>query len=315
MKPSLEIILFYLAAMELLCCCLPALADPCSSEAGGGVSYFRGGGQQLKPCPSESGSFLRILLATVPRSGTTYTLNMLREATGLATGTVYEEPNTVWDDRSQSYQQLCVREGWCGVENNMTSRPVRVPTGHEPSIVKTHFPFQWPEVLDTDCFSAVLMPVRHPFDNYIAFLSWVEEQVAYTWNATDEPKGKILHFRIEQPFERFAKLWSLHHAYWRAEARTRGVPLLEYRYEDLCSQPEKVMEEVLRFTGYKARSPSFETKWRGDACWLRHLWDAPWVEGIVTRAEVKHVLAQYESQLKYYGYCNELLKEWLEQVD
>lgn len=178
-------------------------------------------------CQANDTSYERIFFLTVPRSGNTFSRMLLENLTGISTDSVYDVEG-IFSNRSTSYGRPCGKTNDC-------DRIHRSSQG-DMVIIKTHFPFMYPEFDERECVSKILMTIRHPVDNYLAWASF-------------EGKGRIqsLTFRNSMNFKKYFQLWEAHHTYWHAFASRKKVPLLQYRYEDLCQQPEEVFRKVSAF--------------------------------------------------------------------
>ena len=115
----------------------------------------------------------RIVLSTVPRSGNGWIRGLLEGATGLATESVFPEPDAIYSNRSRAYGKGC---GWLN-----DCEHVRRSRGDEPVVVKTHFPFVTKEGIDIKGYirrgvsdagdaSYLILAVRNPLDNYDAWM-------------------------------------------------------------------------------------------------------------------------------------------------
>lgn len=208
--------------------------------------------QSINLCSETFGApmkFPRIWLPTVPRSGNTISRFLLENLTDISTESVYQDEGTTYSNRSGAYGRDCGHIGYCD--------RIHRSTKDQLVIIKTHFPFMHPEFDENDCVSRILMTIRHPVDNYLAW-------AYYKGNG----EKNTLDFR-KQNFRDFYKLWQIHHTYWHAFASRRQIPLLQFRYEDLCRSPETVFSRVsaflsLPFKGEYSASSKFKD------CFLRN---------------------------------------------
>jgi len=201
-------------------------------------------------CGTGTNTFPRVLQPTVPRSGSSFSRRLVENLTGIATEAVYEEGGT-FSNRTQASGRECGLTGDCD--------RVHRSYGNELVLIKTHFPFMQPEFDEKDCVSKILMTVRHPLDNYFAL-------------ALTSGKGKTiqtLQFRDNMNFEKYFDLWEAHHNYWHAFASRMNVPLLQYRYEDLCQHPEIVMKKVSRFLSVQFKG-DYNHSSKFNDCFLRN---------------------------------------------
>eukprot|EP01084_Bolivina_argentea_P019889 36979_1 len=187
----------------------------------------------------DDAGFCRVMMATVPRSGSTWFRQVLEKVTGLRTCSVYSERHK---NRGNS-TFLPSRKCWVSVEScgasaiamqggvNRTDIPTgcrktRIPIGDDPILVKSHLPFQsiWRDSnvqLSTIC--AVILIVRNPIDVYIA------ERNYSASNAL--------------PFKEYITQWAAHNTYWLNEVK--DLPIIVTRYEDFLMRPAQTLEKIL----------------------------------------------------------------------
>lgn len=243
----------------------------------------------LRPCGSDQ-QYARILFPTVPRSGSSMTRALLENATSVATGAVYWEGGR-WNEQARAFIHEC--------GGNRDCERVHVSNGSEPMVIKSHYPFlgQQDAAFGNDCVSAIVMTVRHPLDNYIAWMTFLARQ------KTDQPLNgdtliDVKKIRDGFTFAAFVKLWQQHHTFWHAFAVRHSIPLLQVRYEDICAEPKSSMRRVLDFlsvfknvdmTRVPATSPF------GQDCVLRNVRKYPEVAALVTQDELDTELGKMKS--------------------
>jgi hypothetical protein len=106
-------------------------------------------------------------------------------------------------------------------------------------------------------------------------------------------------------FPAFSDLWAAHHTFWHAYARKYNIPLLQYRFEDLCQDPNAVMKEVAEFT----RTLNDETDLNlsgasgfvAGECVLRNL-DAPKARAMFAPADAVAAWERHAALMSGFGY-------------
>eukprot|EP00040_Diaphanoeca_grandis_P021096 m.112324 g.112324 ORF g.112324 m.112324 type:complete len:373 (+) comp28186_c0_seq1:213-1331(+) len=256
----------------------------------------------------------RIILATVPRSGNGWIRGLLEASTRLTTGSVYREPDSVYDEYTEAFQTAC---GWlkmCDVARSPTSQD------NNPMVVKTHFPFlqrndQNSTSLSTvkDRVPYVIIGVRNPLDNFDAWQRYIQKKLP---GNAPEKQSEYPHRTLRE----FVTAWATHHKYWFHVE----VPVTVYRYEDLVESPINVLMRALKASGLwdlqniryvdllkvsRINSlRSYQRKQVGT--------DIGAMDDIVNSylkyeaADIKWVLDTYEEELDRYGY-RQLYSWWL----
>lgn len=262
--------------------------------------YIEFARQTDRSCEWNGNRFEKYFFATVPRSGSSLTRVMFESCSGLATETVFENegcptlccrPANVWHNRSQAYGCTC-EDTSCGVH-----RPVL----QEASLVKTHFPFSGNSAGDgtgrvvdisgQQCLSGVLLTVRHPLDNYIAWATFHSAQIGFE------------AFRAQHSLLDFFKHWTQHHAYWHTYAKLNGINLMQFRFEDLIANPYLVIQRIQTFMNLTVLcSPADEvfTSIHGDAK-MRNLQE-PLAYALFSHQELSTAMISVDAMLKFYGY-------------
>eukprot|EP00048_Salpingoeca_helianthica_P001092 m.46514 g.46514 ORF g.46514 m.46514 type:complete len:358 (-) comp11140_c0_seq2:30-1103(-) len=187
---------------------------------------------------------MRMVLATIPRSGNGWLRGLIEAAIGVGTLSVFPEEGAVYDARTQAYGPDC---GWLG-----DCALVHAPREGDPLIVKTHFPFTTLDnkadlmrrgLSDAGAHVAYLfLPVRNVLDNHEA---WVRYNRQRHGNAS---------FPVSTLRE-FAAAWAEHHDFWFS----LGAPCFTYRYEDLVDNPLAILVRMLKTSGLWARYALSET--------------------------------------------------------
>lgn len=278
-----------------------ASLGPGAPRIGPAKAFFATGNQRL--CNNNaSWQFARVKLATVPRSGGQLGRTVLESSTGVATEVeVKESPDDVYSDLSNAWAAPC------GILKNCTE--VKRSDGAEPVIVKTSFPYMVPDPPKDECVSAVITTIRHPLDNYFAYLRYRVDQMEQL--PTDGPNRlplrvfpsrEAVNNGTLETFKKFADKWAGHHNYWRTYARQRGIPLLQIRFEDMCGNPEGMGRALASFVA-NTTIPAVKmvSGVPPTDCVLKNLKDATW-KALLSRVEVERVLAEHVELLDWFGY-------------
>lgn len=229
-----------------------------------------------------NGSFVgeRILFPTVGRSGDTLFRPLYTIASALPTAAVYKGKRRRWNGDVQAW----------------------VETSHEEPnssqlIVKSHFPFSGERKSEFSCVSRVLLMTRHPVAN---FLDWLQHK-----GNLAQPKNSAL--RRGDDFLTFLKAWIKHHSYWSKFAITHGIPLLQFRFEDLCRHPCFTLQRILNFAKVKKSTEASTTqitrftlefcKRRAKPYTLEHL-----SKSMKQKLSRNHPLSQYRRMLENFHY-------------
>ena len=190
----------------------------------------------MRPSGCEHGSYDIVVLATFPRSGTTWTQKAWEAATGLAAEDVYDGGGRINASNHGSWYAL--------------SEGVRVRQGDESAFVKSHF-CDWgcppPAYGPRRCIVArVVHMIRNPFDQAIALFY-------FSVNGAPSPvlpmesdvrvllRGRTAPFTqsLQAAWLQFATNSTRTFARWhfRASIAFRERPVLFVRYEDLTADP------------------------------------------------------------------------------
>jgi len=247
----------------------------------------------------------RTVFPTVPRSGNHLYRILLENATGKATGSVYSDSAGIWNERTRAF------EFECGILGNC-SQVTREPSSSW-TIVKNHFPYTYfPDIPAEECASGILMTVRHPLDNFLAWHHWGQEFLE--GRNTDLVKDDRRPLGTSQrgnwsSLERMTAGWDRQISYWKGYAAWKGVPLLVVRYEDLCEPRNwKAVTDLAIDLAEHGRVPSNPAKSAAkmvttdsERCLLSNL-RTPIYRAHVTKNEVDSILALYRDRLEAFGY-------------
>lgn len=169
----------------------------------------------------------RLYLATYPRSGNHWMRYLIEEATGIATSSVYRDPDPM------HLAQIFPWGGYCcegGYEGN-----ARYPMAGEMAVIKTHDPALPPQQFDRLPSEQVLRIVRNPVDSIYSW--YVYEQNVFHQSIED--------FLPREMLLRGIRTWSRFQTHWDCQ---EGVVTIYY--EDLYQDPARYLKIALDATGY-----------------------------------------------------------------
>lgn len=199
----------------------------------------------------------RAYLASFPRSGNGWVLELIEEATGIAISSVYPGPD---------HPQLppCILGPWGGYYHRPAkNQPFKDPSEEIPFVVKTHFPSL--KKMPFDCLPHFLTIrlIRHPIDSFYSYYIW--KQNLKTWNSNkDIQKKEPFHIwskknKITNPYIPISDLkesitsWKEFQMYWDVQEN-----VLTIRYEDLYENPKHYLQMMLNAIGYSVSQEDIE---------------------------------------------------------
>jgi hypothetical protein len=172
---------------------------------------------------------------------------------------------------------------------------------------------------ESECISAIVKPVRHLLSNWLGWLEFrayirlnerSTTRVSYDMKASgDLSELKSVIEEENWSLSKFASRWSLHHQYWRDYAEKHGVPLVEWRYEDMCSNSQPFSMLLMNVLRYNVDYPAAVFNHLGkpeDSCWAGKLLDSGLISALVSPEEKQEVFEKYGDQLRLYGFCDEM---------
>lgn len=171
----------------------------------------------------------RVYLASFPRSGSHWLRELIEEATGVATGSVYCDSDPQHLPDPFPWQAYYPEKGY---EGNR-----RLPNHDEIVMVKTHFPALLPGVdFDMVPFTKAVCVIRDPFDAFFSF--WI--YVGGNPNELFPPYPDIVTARsYSGRLIQFVQYWEQYQN------------VIFVRYEDLYAHPYKVLKALLTDIGYE----------------------------------------------------------------
>ncbi len=204
----------------------------------------------------DDAGFCRVMMATVPRSGSTWFRQVLEKVTGLRTCSVYSERHK---NRGNS-TFLPSRKCWVSVEScgasaiamqggvNRTDIPTgcrktRIPIGDDPILVKSHLPFQsiWrnSNVRFVNLNVNFLHHYSYPQLCIVVVALWLYQVQLSTICAVILIVRNPIDVYIAErnysasnalPFKEYITQWAAHNTYWLNEVK--DLPIIVTRYED-----------------------------------------------------------------------------------
>ena len=162
----------------------------------------------------------RVYLTSYPRSGNHWMRYLIEEATGIATGSVYPDPDPT--HRLMPWGAYWPEGGY---EGNRRS-----PQANEIMVLKTHAPALDLTPFDRHRKQKAVRIVRHPVDAF------------WSWNANiGLPEPLVM---TDDYLTLYIFRWRLFETYWNKQPNT-----LTIRYEDLFQDPYPVLKAVLEHCG------------------------------------------------------------------
>lgn len=193
----------------------------------------------------------RVYLATYPRSGNHWMRYLVEEATGIATGSTYIDPDP---------QHLSAAFPWGGFScDHGYEGHCRYPAEGEVALIKTHFPamhLSWFEKLP---YRFAIRIIRHPVDCFYSQYLW-ERNFSHRTAATYIPRKRL---------KKYIRAWRRFQNYWDSAEN-----VLTLRYEDLVQNPLPYLNLVLEKTGYKVEPKDVEraiAKYPPEGKFFKHL--------------------------------------------
>ncbi len=202
-------------------------------------------GQLSAEAPPHTQWKKRVYLTSYPRSGNHWLRYLIEEATGLATSSVYFDPDPPHE--LAPWSAFTTRNGYEGTR--------RGPSYDEVVVIKTHYPALG--ITDYDLlepYKAVRI-VRHPVD---AFASW---------HLSTRPQNppEISEYRLAQ----YIHYWRLYEDFWN-----NNTDVYTIRYEDLYQNPFPVLKGVLSYMGFRVPDQNIHravTRYAPEGGLLKHL--------------------------------------------
>jgi hypothetical protein len=169
----------------------------------------------------------RVYLATYPRSGNHWMRYLIEEATGIATSSVYRDPDPMHLDQIFPWGGYCCAGGYEGHS--------RYPVEGEPVVVKTHFPVLPMQLFDNLPSDCVLRIVRHPVDSIYSW--YVYRQLSYN--------RPVEHYIPRDTLLEGIHAWQLFQSYWDQQQK-----VITIYYEDMYQNPVDALSSALDAIGY-----------------------------------------------------------------
>eukprot|EP00043_Microstomoeca_roanoka_P003830 m.46018 g.46018 ORF g.46018 m.46018 type:complete len:407 (-) comp12217_c0_seq4:179-1399(-) len=281
-----------------------------------------------KSCRCRPGHSLlpRIVFASVPRSGNSWTRKIIELATGLATETVFPETFTIASPANASerltrqsdlnpltglYGSGCGIVHACGEVHRVTKGSVVTKT-HSPFLLTKEVGRKVGSYVGTDAGvgTFLLLVVRNPLDNYDAWCRYLD-----------------LRNKERMSLDKFLDLWIEHHRYWQETEPFKSLPKYVFRFEDMGSTSKRVaiLQQFLTESGLAAslgltnqsieaavRDPRVRLKSEDNHTGEEHLADAflqySWADISRVRAKAKDLLEKF-GYLEVYNYWSVMQME------
>lgn len=162
-----------------------------------------------------------IYLATYPRSGNHWMRFLIEETTGVATSSVYRDPDPQHDLNPYPWGGYSIDGGYI--------KTARLPTEDDLIIIKTHYPALHLTVRDQRKCIKTIRVIRHPIDSLYSHYS-------YKFGAAEIIPVKWL--------EQYISVWAKFQEYWNEQPDVVSI-----RYEDLMDKPFENLSRILKTIG------------------------------------------------------------------
>lgn len=211
---------------------------------------------------------------------------------------MFRSRDKTWDERAGCYYR-----------NRDFHRDTVKPSGDETTVVKSHHPFLGPQA-DNECISAIFKSTRHLLSNYFAWVDYLLETQATEVTATNMTEASLTIVQQHNwTLSNYAEKWAEHHKHWREYAAQNNIPLLEWRYEDMCSNSVFYAQLFMDLLGYEVVDTRFMTHHWGrtlEECWEGRMHLDSTSRALVSREEAQEVLNTHGEQLRAYGYADSM---------
>lgn len=177
----------------------------------------------------------RVYLATYPRSGNHWMRYLIEEATGIATASVYIDPDPPHLPDVFPWGGYCMEHGY---EGNR-----RYPEAGEIAVVKTHYPSFIHSRFDELPYEKTIRIIRHPVDSFYSLYRWEQDYF-------QQPLEELVPQRT---LSKYIQMWRRFQEYW-----DRAPNVLTIRYEDLYEKPLEYLTLVLEAMGYQVSAADVE---------------------------------------------------------
>lgn len=180
--------------------------------------------------------WMRVYLATYPRSGNHWHRSLIEEASGIVTSAVYIDKEPQHMTKEFPWGGYCADHGHNG--------QCRYPEKGELVLVKTHFPSQPEHISKFDRlpYYAVIRVVRHPVDSI--YSRYVKR---YSKEAAVHPI--IPSHRVKE----YLKSWQKFQTYWNNKEN-----VFTFRYEDSLNDPAPELKRMCEILNYKVSEKDIE---------------------------------------------------------
>eukprot|EP00899_Mesostigma_viride_P006502 jgi/Mesvir1/15853/Mv03400-RA.1 len=259
--------------------------------------YLSSRSVSTRPVPSEqerfcaNGAPVVVILATVPRSGNTWTRALFEHASGILTEILFapagqESVHPIYGTTGPDCDALK------GEPSSCESRGLRRAGTDDPVLIKDHYPFlPWAYNNTEHPPTFYLHSIRNPVDTFGAINAYLRK----------------LGLPGMQSFEIFVRRWADFFDYWAN--KTAAPPQHVFRYEDLVNNTQQTLSTLLDVTCFaKKLSLSQEDVARAvqakPAQPHKQLQYLPAVKNVTQGLE--WLFAHHQGLLEQYGYASVL---------
>jgi len=176
-------------------------------------------------CNDKIGPRCKVLLASFPNTGTTWTLALFKAATG-------------------NYGEAVYKEGTPTPWGSFISGPLRagfsLPACHQCRLIKSHAP--WSPTVDVEYMKVIVLH-RNYRDTLLANLRYASRNLK-------EDQEMCLHPSTNGSFNSLLPFARQKIEAWHCSWTSSSLPILHIAYEDLILDPEAQLNVILHFLGY-----------------------------------------------------------------
>lgn len=223
---------------------------------------------------STNDEYKRVYLASFPRSGNTWTWNLIESATHLQMSVWVEGVGRI------------LRPWGAYSENLSTNSHLRFPKKGDIVVIKTHHPLMVQSILP---YTKTIRIVRHPIDSFYSF---------YVFNHNYyKPNDKLSYIIPKNNLKQFIQDWKIFHNYWNNQEN-----VFTFRYEDLFNDPINKFTQILREIGYNLSIEEIEgavIKYPPEGGILKHL-------SHYNKDDLKLISIELKDLMDQFGYSIDL---------
>lgn len=218
----------------------------------------------------------RIFLATSHRSGNHWIRYLVEEASGIASGAVYQDKEPMHMDKVFPWGGYCPDHGY---EGNR-----RYPTKEDIVFIKTHFPDSEKTIFDENPYRLAIRIVRNPVDCFYS---------RYVKN----PKGPLLSQVPSEKINGYIQRWKRFQLYWNKQKH-----VITFRYEDILTNPFPFLKKICKALKYNLTDEDLEraiAKYPPEGHMFKHIDKFKTKDLRKISEELEDLLVQFDYQIPF----------------